>query len=45
MWWRDYETRRNNDFQTLMQWVMRLDGKLDEILDLREDENDDDALE
>jgi hypothetical protein len=45
VWWRDYETRRNDDFLTLMQWIMQLDDKLDEILDRLEDENDDQPLE
>jgi hypothetical protein len=41
--WRDYEKRRNDDFITLMKWIMQLDSKLDEIKDLLE-EDDDESL-
>ena len=41
MWWRKYEARRNDDFLTLMRWIMRLDAKLDEIRDRLEEEDDD----
>jgi hypothetical protein len=43
VWWRRYEKRRNDDFITLMKWIMQLDAKLDEIRDLLE-EDDDESL-
>jgi hypothetical protein len=42
MWWARYEKRRNDDFITLMNWVMKLDAKLNEIVE-RLDEDDEDS--
>jgi hypothetical protein len=40
VWWRRYEARREQDFYTLMDWIMKLDAKLNQILDLLEDDDD-----
>jgi hypothetical protein len=40
VWWQRYEKRRNEDFITLMKWIMQLDAKLDEIRDLLEEDDD-----
>jgi len=43
VWWRRYEERRKDDFITLMNWIMKLDAKLDQIIDrLDEDEDEPD---
>ena len=43
MWWRRYEKRRNDDFITLMNWIMKLDAKLDEIIEQLDEDDDDSA--
>jgi len=40
VWWRRYEKRRNDDFLTLMKWIMQLDAKLDEIKEQLDDDDD-----
>jgi hypothetical protein len=40
LWWQRNEKRRNDDFITLMKWIMQLDAKLDEIRDLLEEDDD-----
>jgi hypothetical protein len=41
VWWRHHEKQREQDFYTLMRWIMQLDAKLDEIIDLLEEDDDD----
>ena len=43
MWWHEYKKRRNEDFRTLMTWIMQLDAKLDEVLNRLEYDDGEEA--
>ena len=45
MWRRGTEDRGEQDFYTLMRWIMQLDAKLDEVLDRLEEDDGDEPLE
>jgi len=41
MWWRRYRIVPEDDFQTIMTWIMQLDAKLNRVLRaLEEDDRD-----
>lgn len=45
VWRRERDDQGDQDFYTLMRWIMQLDGKLDEILDRLEEDDGDESLE